>query len=96
MPDTVFSFFLYLAALGLSCSMWDQGSNLGSLHWEHIVLATGPPGNVPLLAATQMSGSGRVGGNTLITPTLKAGCGNTSPFHLFIYFFFLLSLDVTG
>ena len=32
----------------LSCSMWDlvpdQGSNLGPLHWELGVLATGPPG----------------------------------------------------
>ena len=31
----------------LSCGMWDlvprQGSNLGPLHWEHRVLATGPP-----------------------------------------------------
>ena len=47
--------FTYLAALGLSCSMWtfscgvwevfpDQGSNPGALHWEHRVLATGPSG----------------------------------------------------
>ena len=32
----------------LSCSMWDlvpdQRSKLGPLHWEHGVLATGPPG----------------------------------------------------
>ena len=39
---------MYLAALGHSCSMWDlflnQGSNLGPLHWECGVLATGPPG----------------------------------------------------
>ena len=38
----------YLAALGLRCSRWDlfpdQGSYLGPLHWEHGVLATGPPG----------------------------------------------------
>ena len=31
-----------------SCSMWDlglgQGSNLGSLQWEHGVSASGPPG----------------------------------------------------
>ena len=28
--------FIYLAALGLSCSMWfpDQGLNPGPLHWE--------------------------------------------------------------
>ena len=25
----------------------DQGSNLGPLHWECEVLATGPPGNSP-------------------------------------------------
>ena len=35
----------------LSCSMWnwfpDQGSNPGPLHWEHRVLATGPPGKSP-------------------------------------------------
>ena len=50
---------MYLAAPGLSCSMWnllvvacgiyvpDQSSNLGSLHWECGVLATGPPGKSP-------------------------------------------------
>ena len=41
-------FFIYLAVPGLSCSMWDlvpdQGSNPDPLHWEHGVLATGPPG----------------------------------------------------
>ena len=26
----------------------DQGSNPGPLHWEHEVLATGPPGKSPL------------------------------------------------
>ena len=40
--------FIYLAAPGLSCSMWiyfrDQGSNLGPLHREPRLLATGPPG----------------------------------------------------
>ena len=47
--------FIYFAALGLSCGMNDllvvvcgiyfpdQGSNLGPLHWELRVLATGPP-----------------------------------------------------
>ena len=43
----IFSLFIYLAALGPSCSMQDlvldQGSNLGPLHWELRVLATGPP-----------------------------------------------------
>ena len=46
----------YLAVLGLNCSkqnllvvecgiyLPDQGSNLGPLHWEPIVLTTGPPG----------------------------------------------------
>ena len=49
----------YLAELGLSCGMWDrlscgmqglvpdQGMNLGTLHWEHGVLATGPPVKTP-------------------------------------------------
>ena len=29
-----------------ACGIWlpDQGSNLGPLHWEHRVLATGPSG----------------------------------------------------
>ena len=40
--------FIYLTALGLSaaCGIWfpDQGWNLGSLHWEYGVLATGPTG----------------------------------------------------
>ena len=40
--------FIYLAVLGLSCSMWicfpDQRSNPGRLHYEHKILATGPPG----------------------------------------------------
>ena len=35
-----------------SCGMWDlefpeQGSNLGLLHWECGILATGPPGKSP-------------------------------------------------
>ena len=40
--------FIYLAALGLNCSMWDlvpqSGIEHGCLHWQHYVLATGPPG----------------------------------------------------
>ena len=40
--------FIYLTASGLSvaCGIYfpDQGSNLGSLLWEHGVVATGPPG----------------------------------------------------
>ena len=40
--------FVYLAALGLSCGLWDlvpeQGWNPGPLHWEHRVLTTAPPG----------------------------------------------------
>ena len=38
--------FIYLTAWGLSCGMLflDQGLNPGPLHWEHRVLATGPPG----------------------------------------------------
>ena len=41
--------FIYLAAPVLTCSLWDlmfpdQGSNLGPLHWQQGVLATGPPG----------------------------------------------------
>ena len=55
-PFFVFSFFLYLAVLGLSfgiqdllvapyrISFPDRGSNLDPLHWEHRVLATGSPG----------------------------------------------------
>ena len=47
---------IYLAVLGLNCSKQnllvvecgiyfpDQGSNLGPLHWEPVVLTTGPPG----------------------------------------------------
>ena len=27
----------------------DQGMNLSPLHWEHGVLATGPPGKCPLI-----------------------------------------------
>ena len=36
---------VFIAAWGI----WlpDQGSNLGPLHWEHRLLATGPPGNSP-------------------------------------------------
>ena len=48
-----FFFNFYLAASGLSCGMWaiscslrdlvpNQGSNLGPLHWERRILATGP------------------------------------------------------
>ena len=36
---------LFLAALDLSCSVWDLVPDQGSdLSWEHGVLATGPPG----------------------------------------------------
>ena len=41
-------FIIYLAALGLSCSMWDlvpwPETEPGPLHWKHGVLTTGPPG----------------------------------------------------
>ena len=56
-PQEIFFFFLiYWAAMSLSCGMQDllvlacgiqlpdQGLNLGPLHWEHPVLATGPLG----------------------------------------------------
>ena len=36
---------LLIAARGIHFP--DQGSNPGPLHWEHRVLATGPPGNAP-------------------------------------------------
>ena len=42
--QTLFFITLFICYTGSYCSMWDQGSNLGSLHWEHMVLATGPPG----------------------------------------------------
>ena len=39
-------FFLYLTALGLSCSTWnlvpEQRPKAGPLHWESGVFATGP------------------------------------------------------
>ena len=44
----VFIDSLPCAELSYSCGMWDlvpcQGLNLGPLHWEYGVLATGPPG----------------------------------------------------
>ena len=55
-----FEVFIYLAMLCLSRDTWeslvgacgiqfpDQGANPGPLHWEHGVLATGPPGKSPL------------------------------------------------
>ena len=40
--------FIYLASLGPGCGMGDPvpqpGTEPRSLHWEHQVLATGPPG----------------------------------------------------
>ena len=46
------------AARGIfSCIMWDlfpwSGIYLGPLHWEHRVLATGPPGKSPAAAAAK-------------------------------------------
>ena len=42
-----FQIFVYLVVPGLSCTMWglvpDQGWTLDPLHWEHEVLAAGPP-----------------------------------------------------
>ena len=39
---------IYLAALGHGCHVWDllmvPRWNLSPLHWEHEVLASGPPG----------------------------------------------------
>ena len=44
----LFFFFFSWGIWTLSCGMWDlvldQGLNPGSLHWEHRVLATAPPG----------------------------------------------------
>ena len=42
----------------MACGIWllDQGWNPGSLHWEHGVLITGPPGKSPeLLLSIMMS-----------------------------------------
>ena len=43
-----FNIFIYLTAPGpsVACGIYfpDQGLNLGSLLWEHGVVATGPPG----------------------------------------------------
>ena len=43
-----FLVFINLAALGLSCGMWNlfyqPQIELGPLHWKHGVSATGPPG----------------------------------------------------
>ena len=47
-----FKIFISLAASVLveACGIkfFDQGLNPGPLHWEHEVLATGPPGSPPL------------------------------------------------
>ena len=40
------AFELLVAAYGISLP--DQGSNQGSLHWEHGILATGPLGKSSL------------------------------------------------
>ena len=40
----LFICFICLAMSSLSCSIPHQGWNLVPLHWEHGVLATGPPG----------------------------------------------------
>ena len=41
-----FNVFIYLAVPGLTCGMWDHTQV--HLHWEHGILATGPPGKSPL------------------------------------------------
>ena len=43
------NYFIYLTALGLSGSTWDQvpWSGIEPGHWEHGVLAAGPPGKSP-------------------------------------------------
>ena len=42
------------ALLVVSCGIWfpDQGSNLGPLHWERGLLATGPAGKPPALCSS--------------------------------------------
>ena len=49
--------FIYLTAPGLSvaCGIYfpDQGSNLGSLLWEHGVVSTGQPGKSPNIFLTK-------------------------------------------
>ena len=44
-------FYFHLVSLSLSWSMWDlipdQGVNPGPLHWEHRVIAAGPPAKSP-------------------------------------------------
>ena len=50
---TIIYLFLYLAALGLSCCMWDliswRGMEPKPLHWEWKVLATGLPRKFPYI-----------------------------------------------
>ena len=58
-----FKIFISLAASVLveACGImppFDQGLNPGPLHWEHEVLATGPPGSPPsLLSCTTLDDS---------------------------------------
>ena len=71
-PETFISlsslfFFFLLAALGLSCSIWDlssldEGSNLSPLCWELGVLTTGPPGKpIPLVFISEYGeGQGQI------------------------------------
>ena len=48
---------MYLPALGLCCGMLfaNQGSNPGSLHWEHRVSVSGPPEKLPILSSNEGS-----------------------------------------
>ena len=51
LENILHTYLFYLAVLGLSCSMWDlvlwPGLNLGPLHWERGVLATGTTREIP-------------------------------------------------
>ena len=66
----------------MACGIYfpDQGSNLGPLHWEHEVSATGPPGkspaflfSPPLLLAQELECLGHGGQGLALAIRAQAG-----------------------
>ena len=81
----------FVAAYGIQFP--NQGSNPGSLHWEHGVLATGPPGKSLLFLFVCLSIEIQLTYNVVLISAVQQ-CDSIIPIYFFIFFYLMVYLKV--